>query len=82
MWVRTLTEHPGKLYGEVGILPAVLHEAIPTAIFLRMQYHEKRYMVFLAVRDAVSSLEINKLFNRYVGRPIEEIGDLDVTYLL
>jgi len=34
----------------------------------------------LSVSDAVLCHQLNKLFNQFVGRSIEQIGDLDVSF--
>jgi len=80
VWVRT---RPDKVYGEVGnFAGTAVTEAIPTAIFLKMEFEQKQYMGFLSVNDAVLCRQLNKLLNQYVGRSIEQIGDLDVSVFL
>jgi len=67
----------------VGVFTGtVLNEAMPTAMFMKISFEQKEYMGFLSVNDAVLCLQLDKLLNQYIGRPIEQIGDLDVSFLL
>ena len=80
VWVHTRTD---KAYGEVGTFTGTsVNDAIPTAIFLKMQFEQKEYMGFLSVNDAVLCRQLNELLDQHIGRPIEEIGDLEVSFLL
>ena len=79
VWVHTRTD---KVYGEVGkFTGTAVNEAIPTAIFLKMEFNQKQYMGFLNVNDAVLCFQLNRLLNEHIGRTIEEIGDLDLSFL-
>jgi hypothetical protein len=79
VWVHSRTE---KVYGEVGKFTGTkVSDAIPTAIFLTMEFEQKQYMGFLSINDAVLCRHLNKLLNEHVWRSIEEIGDLDLSFL-
>jgi hypothetical protein len=80
VWVHSRTE---KVYGEVGTFTGTkINDAISTAIFLTMEFEQKHYMGFLSMNDAVFCGQLNKLLNEHVGQSVEEIGDLDVSFLL
>jgi len=46
-----------------------------------MEFEQKQYMGFLSINDAVLCRHLNKLLNEHVWRSIEEIGDLDLSFL-
>jgi hypothetical protein len=80
IWVHSRTE---KVYGEVGrFTGTAVNDAVPTAIFVKMDFEKKQYMGFLTVNDAVLCRQLNKLLNQHVGRSIQEIGDLDLSFWL
>ena len=80
VWVHTRTD---KVYGEVGkFAGTAATDAIPTAIFLKMEFEQKQYMGFLNVNDVVLCRQLDSLLNQHLGRSMEEIGDLDVSFLL
>jgi hypothetical protein len=80
VWVHSRTE---KVYGEVGRFTGTkVNDAISTAIFLTMEFEQKHYMGFLSMNDAAFCGQLNKLLNGHVGQSVEEIGDLDVSFLL
>lgn len=82
VWVHTRTKPFKRLEGEIGIFTGtVLNDGIPSALFLKMQYEEEAYMGFLTVGDPAFCLELSRFLQSFIGRPINQIGDLDVSFL-
>ena len=73
-----------KLYGEIGVLNQVfLSQVTPyTKCFLIMEFEGESYMGTLIFEDATFCRQVFKLLQNQVTKPIKEIGDLDVSYLL
>src|ERR1051325_8080330 len=80
VWVHSRTE---KVYGEVGRFSGTkVNGAIPTAIFLTMEFEQRQFMGFLSVNDAVLCRQLNKLLNEHVGDRLKKSGISDVSFLL
>jgi hypothetical protein len=83
VWVHSKTKPIKKLYGEVGVFTGtILHDDIPTALFIRMVIDETAYMGYLGVNDAVFCYQLNKFLQHHIGRTIAEIADLDISFTL
>jgi hypothetical protein len=54
-----------------------VNDAIPTAIFLTMEFEQKHYMGFLSVNDAVLCRQLNTLLSEHIGRSIKEDREND-----
>ncbi len=71
------------LRGEVGVLKYVHSNSLmPNKCFLVIDFNEKVYIGSLIFKDHAFCGQISNLLRDHVGRPIKEIGDLDVSYLL
>jgi hypothetical protein len=69
--------------GEVGVLKYVhSNSLISNKYFLVIDFEEEAYIGSLIFRDHAFCAQISNLLRDHVGRPIEEIGDLDVSHLL
>jgi hypothetical protein len=80
-WVQTNLDG-GEVFRrlEVGILQLVMvHDRFPNKIFLVIKHQDNRYIGSLLFNDVAFCRQIGDLLDSYIGRSIEEIGDLDVT---
>ena len=69
--------------GEVGTLrQAWLHDGLDTCLFLFMEYDGSSYTGSMYFDDVGFCYEIDSILKSNLGRPINEIGDLDLAYLL
>lgn len=83
VWIDTRTQPFKRLEGEIGILTGtVLNHGFPRAIFLTMEFEQKDYMGFVTCADASFCCQLDSFLQNYIGRPIKEIGDLDLSFTL
>jgi hypothetical protein len=69
--------------GEVGILRHVMtHSRLPNQCYLIIEYEGERYTGCLIMDDIAFLEQLCHLLEFYLGRPIQEIGDLDVSHTL
>ncbi|MGB7952226.1 MAG: hypothetical protein WCH75_31455 [Candidatus Binatia bacterium] len=81
-WVGgTDNSHPT---GELGILKEVKPSKIEPAdrMFLYMDHENGSYLGCLLVENSAFCSQVVTLLQSYSGRPIREIGDLDLSYML
>jgi hypothetical protein len=73
--------HP---YGEVGILKEVMLSTIQpcSMCFLIMEHKGAEYMGILKLGDRWFCREIHKVLERHCSRPMQEVGDIDLSHLL
>jgi hypothetical protein len=77
-----------QLWGEVGVLREVvvscgnLYNRQLSQLFLFIEHNQKSYVSAVLFNDAMFCREVGELMKRNYGRPLEEIGSLDVTGLL
>jgi hypothetical protein len=77
------TSEVKKLRGEIGVFTGTIrHEAVPSTIFLRMEFEDESYRGFLVVGEPMFCLQIDNLLQEHVGRTIAEIGDIDLNFTL
>jgi len=77
LWLRPHPPPPKVLEGEVGTLRDVQsHE--PDQCFLTMEFDKEFYIGALVVREAAFCRQIYELLRAHLGKPIKEIGDLDI----
>jgi hypothetical protein len=82
-WTTTHLDKDDKPTGEVGILEDVMMSSlIDNKVFMFMQYQSLRYMGFMGFDDPPFCSEIYRLLKSNVGRPIKDIGDLDLSFTL
>jgi hypothetical protein len=68
---------------EVGILRYIhAYDKVPNKCFLVIEYKEEHYVGTLLFDDVTFGHQITTLLRQHIGRSIEEIGDLDLSYLL
>lgn len=73
-----------RMRGEVGTLKEVARSTIRPMdrIFLIMKLDENEYLGALLFEDASFCRQVYTLLLSYCGRPISEIGDLEMSHLL
>jgi hypothetical protein len=83
VWVHVLSKRIRTLRGEVGILiDSFLRSGIPTKLLLRMDLNGAPYMGTLLFSDAAFCWQLHDILQQNLGRSIEEIGDLDLSFTL
>jgi hypothetical protein len=83
LWTSTRKDKKDWPKGEVGTLQqAWLHDGLDTCLFLFIEYHGHRYTGSMYFDDIGFCYDIDTILKANLGRPIKEIGDLDVSYLL
>lgn len=53
-----------------------------TRCYLIIEFEGETYMGTLLFRDAIFCHQVYELLQKHIARPIKEIGDVDVGYLL
>jgi hypothetical protein len=80
VWTQARAKDTKVIRGEIGILKYV--DTVNTAgkkFHLLMQYAQWNYVGTLLFDDLTFCRQIAALLQQHVGRPIKEIGDLDVS---
>src|SRR5262249_34599913 len=80
-WIATRTENRnGRVEGEVGTLKhALMDDSLGNKIFLVMQYNFQFYLACMDFDNALFCQELHERLQFYLGRPLEEIGSLDLS---
>jgi hypothetical protein len=83
VWTHGYSLVVRSVKGEVGTLKHVMiHPQMPTRCYLVIEYEGERYTGCLLFNERNFCQQIAKLLDFYLGRPIKEIGDLDVSHTL
>jgi hypothetical protein len=83
VWTLTRNESARTLRGEVGVLKYVHYNTIMSnKCFLVIDFQAESYIGSLIFKDHSLCKQISHLLVDYIGRPIKDIGDLDVSHLL
>ena len=83
VWVNTRAEPVTKISGEVGTLTrTAFFPDTPTRLFLMMELEKERYIGCLFFSKAGFCEQLSKILETNAGRPIEKIGDLDLSFTL
>ncbi len=83
VWVNTRTVPVKKISGEVGTLTrTAFFPDTPKRLFLIMETENARYMGCLVFSEVGFCQQLNEILQTNAGRPIIEIGDLDLSYTL
>lgn len=83
VWVSMRRGHRKTLNGEVGVLVGTtLNGNLPNRLFIRIESDAEFFLGALVVSNEALCFQLHKLLQQYVGRTIEEIGDLDIDSLL
>ena len=69
--------------GEVGTLRDVwMSDKSRLTIFLAVSFEDRRYVGCMALADAPFCNQLYSVLRAQIGRTIEEIGDLDLSFTL
>jgi hypothetical protein len=73
-----------RVRGEIGALKEIVPSGIRpmTQFFMIMEFHNCEYMGAMLFEDASFCRQIFFLLKPYCGRPLNEIGDLELGHLL
>ena len=85
VWVRTSDGAYKTIIGEIGILTGVRrydYEPDRCACFLLMEHQGERYIGSLLMKDFAFCCQIHDVLRQYIGRPIKEIGEADLSHTL
>jgi len=83
VWTLARNSSVRTLRGEVGVLTQVLSNSeMSRKCYLVIDFEGERYVGTLLCDDPAFNLQIPRILENYLGRPIKEIGDLDVGHLL
>ena len=81
-WTAADQRRDEKPIGEVGTLEDVVRShIIDDKLFLFMESDGFRYMGFITFDDSGFCNKIYRLLKHYVGRPIKEIGDIELSHI-
>lgn len=79
IWTQSPQDGGKKIEGEVGILKyALTDRRLSNKCFLVIEHKNEHYNATLSFDDARFFLHVCHLLKNRVGRPIKEIGDLDL----
>jgi hypothetical protein len=84
VWTQGTPKNQKVAIGELGILRYV-HEVNPTSLYkfyLVIEHEKEEYVGTVIFDDLAFCRQIAKLLQQNIGRPTEEIGNLDVSHLL
>jgi len=83
VWTQNQASGVRRMDGEIGVLRYVHARIGPSnTCFLVIDYQSERFVGTLLFSDRTFCAQISDLLRGNIGRPIKEIGDLDVTHLL
>ncbi len=82
VWTLTRNRSVKVVKGEVGVLKYVHSNSELSKCFLVIDYQSETYVGCILCRDHAFCNQISHLLRDHVGRPIKEIGDLDLSSTL
>lgn len=83
IWVTVENRTVVKRKGEFGTLLEVrMQELMNNKIFLFIEHNDVRYTGCLLIQDPAFCHQLYRRLQDYVGRPVGEIGNLDLTSTL
>ena len=84
IWSSTAEANRGNVIkGEVGVLKQCsTHEVVKNICFLFIECEGKSYVGALVVDDASLCQQLSYILKQNIGRPIAEIGALDLSHTL
>jgi hypothetical protein len=83
VWTHGYSTEVKTARGELGVLKHVMiHDQIPTKCFLIVEHEAERYTGCLLFDDASFCRQMQTILEAYLGRPIKDIGDLDLNHTL
>jgi hypothetical protein len=85
VWTLAATRNGSvrTLVGEVGVLKyAHSNSLMSNKCFLVIDFQEEAYIGRLIFNDHPFCGQISNLLRAYIGRPMKEVGDMDVSHLV
>jgi hypothetical protein len=83
VWTQVTKEETKTLRGEVGVLKYVHpNTKLSNKCFLVVEYTNEKYVGCLIFDDKPFCAQVTALLQRNIGRPIKDIGDLDLSETL
>ena len=83
VWTQTQNGSVKTVLGEIGVLRCIYaNDRIASKCYLVIDHEGQRYVGCLIFSDRSFANLVTRLLRTYVGRSIQEIGDLDVTHTL
>jgi hypothetical protein len=83
IWTQCTTKNNKIIRDEVGILRYLYaYESSSNKCYLIIEHEEEHYIGTLLFDDATFCRQITSLLRQHIGRPIEEIGDLNLSHTL
>jgi hypothetical protein len=83
IWTRTRDENLKTVRGEVGVLTYVYsNPRMSSKCFLVIDHEGETYVGALIFDTHALCKQVTDLLWAHMNRPIKEIGDLDLSYLL
>ena len=83
VWVCSRTQPFKTITGEIGVFTGtILHEGLPSTLFIRMEYQNEPYMGFLVVGEPMFCLQLNNVLQEHIGRTIADIGQIELSSML
>jgi hypothetical protein len=77
-WSNAMAEGSKRANGEVGILRHVHGSPVSTRCLLVIEYDGERFIGILVLPDSKLCRSIVIFLRNHVGRPIREIGELEI----
>jgi hypothetical protein len=83
VWTQVIDDETKTLRGEVGVLRYVhANTRISNKCFLVIEYTHRKYVGCLIFDDKTFCTQVTALLQLNIGRPIKDIGDLDLSQTL
>ena len=84
VWVSLYDEDDRLRRSEVGVLTEVRKSqfGLENRIVLMMEHHQKMYGASLSFADATFCKEILAVMKDCIGLSIQDVGDLDISFIL
>jgi hypothetical protein len=83
VWISTRQGSRHKLRGEVGVLVnTIILESLPHYLFIRMEHEHELFLGSLLVGSQPLCILFHELLQQYIGKSIDEIGALEIGFLL
>jgi hypothetical protein len=81
VWTRVRTDGDNTIRGEVGLLKYVYsNPRVSNKCYLVIEHEHEKYVGALIFDDRASCNQVLSLLRNHLGRPIEEIGGLEISY--
>jgi len=78
VWTKGANQDVKRVIGEVGILRYIHANSVSNRCFLIAENERELYTGTLILDDVKFCRQVVDILRKHVGRPIKEIGDLDV----